>query len=72
MFTPTERGSTYLGLATFAGDGNTFDENDSRYNFDLDCLDDTGADTSSIANTWVNNIGWEDAPDGICLNLNDT
>ena len=33
-----------LGLVTFEGFDNVFDENDSRYNDGLDCLDDTGPD----------------------------
>ena len=56
-----------LGLISFEGSNNLFDENDSRFNWDLDCLDDTlGTGTAGTANTWVNNVGNTDVPDGIC------
>jgi len=58
-----------LGLATFNGVENYFNENDSRFNFDLDCLDDTsGTGTAGTANWWDFNVGWDDSPDGICYN----
>ena len=57
-----------LGLSTFEGFDNTFNENDSRYNFDLDCLDDTiGSGTDGTANTWTDNVGYDDVPDEICF-----
>jgi hypothetical protein len=56
-----------LGLVTGEGFENWFNENDSRYNFELDCLDDTsGTGTAGTANTWTDNIGYDDFPDGIC------
>jgi hypothetical protein len=58
-----------LGLVTFNGQGNYFNQNDSRFNFELDCLDDTtGGGTAGTANTWDFNVGWDDYPDGICYN----
>jgi hypothetical protein len=56
-----------FGLVTEEGFDNWFNENDSRYNFDLDCLDDTsGTGTAGTANTWTDNVGYDDFPDGIC------
>ena len=60
-----------LGIATFSGEENYFNQNDSRFNFDLDCLDDTtGGGTDGTANWWEFNVGWDDFPD-ICYDPDD-
>jgi hypothetical protein len=57
-----------LGLVTFNGEQNYFNENDSRFNFEYDCYDDTtGTGTSGTANQWDFNVGYDDYPDGICF-----
>ncbi len=59
----------FIGLATEEGFDNFFEENDSRFNFEWDCLDDTGDDISNIDNLWIGNVGNTDFPDGICESL---
>lgn len=58
------RDGIYFGPAT---NGNQIRGNTASGNGNLDCEDDsTGAGTSGTANTWVNNDGVTDDPDGIC------
>lgn len=57
------------GGGIWAGDastGNTFVDNDARSNLEMDCLDDS-SDTLPTANTWTDNVGFTDDPDGLCL-----
>jgi hypothetical protein len=63
-----------FGIATFVGEGNLFLQNDARYNAffggGYDCDDETtGTGTANTANTWTDNIGNSDNPDGICLDI---
>ena len=47
--------------------GNTFRGNDSANNDDLDCLDEThGSGTAGTDNTWIDNTGDTEQPNGIC------
>ncbi|HYI22659.1 MAG TPA: right-handed parallel beta-helix repeat-containing protein [Candidatus Limnocylindrales bacterium] len=51
-----------------SGEMTQLSDNDFRLNTGLDCDDDTtGAGTSGTANTWTNNLGIDDDPDGICI-----
>ncbi len=63
----------FLGLVSFNGEDNIFDENDSRYNRMI-WIAKTRRRVrvpSSTANTWVGNYGYDDDPDGICLDLSN-
>jgi nitrous oxidase accessory protein NosD len=54
----------FFGAAT---NGNQIRGNTASGNDNLDCEDDsTGSGTAGTANTWVNNNGGTDSPDGIC------
>ncbi|MFN8622765.1 MAG: DUF1565 domain-containing protein [Chloroflexota bacterium] len=53
-----------VGLyAQGSSSGNTFDGNDARYNYGVDCEDDS----SPLANTWTNNLAFTSQPNSICL-----
>ena len=54
----------YFGPVT---NGNQIRSNTALGNANLDCEDEsTGSGTSGTANTWVNNNGVTDNPNGIC------
>ena len=56
----------YLGTLV-TGANNNLHDNDFRDNASTDCFDDTSGDgTAGTANTWTNNLGQDDNPDGIC------
>lgn len=53
--------------------GAQFLNNDFRFNTGLDCDDDTtGSGTAGTANTWTNDLGLTDDPDGICIDPSAT
>jgi parallel beta-helix repeat protein len=53
-----------VGLYAQGGSsGNTFDGNDARANYGVDCEDDS----SPIANTWTNNLAFTSQPNSLCL-----
>lgn len=61
-FPPTD--GILFGSAT---NGNQIRGNTARGNFPYDCEDDsTGSGTAGTANTWVDNNGVTDNPNGIC------
>ncbi|MGI8533665.1 MAG: hypothetical protein ACR2LP_02125 [Candidatus Limnocylindrales bacterium] len=48
-------------------DGALVIENDARHGLGLDCVDtSTGDGTAGTANSWTDNLGLTDAPDGLC------
>ena len=50
------------------GANNNLHDNDFRDNDSYDCWDQTsGGGTAGTANTWTNNLGQDDNPDGICV-----
>jgi hypothetical protein len=67
--------NVFFGIGTDVGEGNQFIQNDARYNaytFDIgyDCFDDTtGSGTENTANTWQDNLGLNNTPQDICLDL---
>lgn len=57
-----------LGLGTFEGSDNEFIENDARYNFAVDCWDETtGTGDEGTANTWDTNFGNNNDPPDLCI-----
>jgi hypothetical protein len=51
------------------GANNDLQDNDFRDNASWDCYDTTsGSGTAGTANTWTNDLGQDDFPDGICIN----
>lgn len=60
--------SNVVGVwATEGSAGNVITGNELRYNFDVDCADDTAADAGSVANSWSANRAITDVPSGICV-----
>jgi hypothetical protein len=54
--------------ASVGGSGNNIHDNDFRNNATFDCDDETsGGGTAGTANTWTNNLGQTDSPNGICI-----
>jgi nitrous oxidase accessory protein NosD len=56
-----------FGVDVFAS-GNSFHDNDFRGNLGVDCYDgSSGSGTASTANTWTNDLGNIQSPEGICI-----
>jgi hypothetical protein len=56
-----------IGISV-GGSGNYFHDNDFRGNLGVDCSDNTsGSGTASTANTWTNDLGNVQSPEGICV-----
>lgn len=50
--------------------GNQITGNDARYNYEVDCDDDTAGSAAEVANTWADNQALTDEPSGICIAFN--
>jgi hypothetical protein len=58
--------NNYFGTLV-QGANNVVHDNDFRDNTIWDCYDNTSGDgTAGTANTWTNNLGQDDFPDGLC------
>jgi len=72
-FTSANRISTIGGrppCILVDGENNYLLNNDARYNFEVDCADDTGPGgpgTEGTYNTWENNFGFNNNPEEICI-----
>lgn len=58
------------GIGVFEGADNQFINNDARYNFEVDCYDETGPSgtgTAGTDNTWEDNYGNNNQPQEICI-----
>jgi hypothetical protein len=54
-------------LATSSSTSNTITENKVRFNYGVDCEDDTSDDSSTVLNAWSDNEAGTDDPNGICV-----
>jgi parallel beta-helix repeat protein len=67
MIRDNQASGNVYGLFAFSESaGNTFRDNDARYNLQTDCRDQTSDNAATVDNTWTDNQGFTSDPSGLC------